>query len=220
MSHRSQSLPRAAMRGIASGVLFLAFFGTFWSLIGVGGLHGWGAPWLLIVALLIGVTLLGGGVSLWRGAERLAKEAIPEADTTGRWFGIIFAAEGIAIGIASYLCNVNTRYDLFFPIMAIIVGLHFLPLARLFGVTLYYGVGVLLCLLGIIALLVVPETVTLAAREMLGRSLLVGFGAAVILWATGLTLWRRGAQALRTASSVARRAMALPCNGAYLARRP
>ena len=98
--------------------------------------------------------------------------------------------------------------------------LHFLPLARLFGVTLYYGVGVLLCLLGIIALLVVPETVTLAAREMLGRSLLVGFGAAVILWATGLTLWRRGAQALRTASSVARRAMALPCNGAYLARRP
>jgi hypothetical protein len=36
--HRSQALPRAAMRGIASGVLFMAFFGTLWSLIGVGGL--------------------------------------------------------------------------------------------------------------------------------------------------------------------------------------
>ena len=33
-------LPRAAMRGIASGVLFMAFFGTLWSLIGVGGLQG------------------------------------------------------------------------------------------------------------------------------------------------------------------------------------
>ena len=197
MSQRSQTLPRDAMRGLASGVLFMAFFGTLWSLIGVGGLHGWGAPWLLIVALLIGVTLLAGGLTLWRGAAQLADVAIPEADTTGRWFLIVFAAEGIAIGIASYLCNVTNRFDLFFPIMAIIVGLHFLPLARLFGVGFYYAVGTLLCLLGIIALLVVPERVALADREMLGRSLLVGFGAAVILWGTGLTLWRQGTQALR-----------------------
>ena len=176
---RSQTLPRAAMRGIASGVLFMSFFGTLWSLIGVGGLQGWGAPWLLIVALIIGVALLVGGFTLWRGAEQLADVAIPGSGYgTGRWFLIIFAAEGIAIGIASYLCNVNGRFDLFFPIMAIIVGLHFLPLARLFGVSFYYAVGTLLCLLGIIALLVVPERVALADRDMLGRSLLVGFGAA------------------------------------------
>jgi len=174
-------LPRAAMRGIASGVLFMAFFGTLWSLIGVGGLQGWGAPWLLIVALLIGAALLVGGITLWRGAGRLTDEALPGAEHTDRWFGIIFAAEGIAIGIASYLCNVTNRFDLFFPIMAIIVGLHFLPLARLFGVTFYYAVGTLLCLFGIIAILVVPERVALADRAMLGRSLLVGFGAAVIL---------------------------------------
>ena len=164
----------------------------------MGGLQGWGAPWLLIVALLIGVTLLGGGVTLWRGPGRLPDVALPEADTTGRWFLIVFATEGIASGIASYLCNVNGRFDLFFPIRAIIVGLHFLPLARLFDVSFYYAVGMLLCLLGIIALLAVPERVTLADREMLGRSLLVGFGAAAILWATGLTLWRQGAQALHT----------------------
>lgn len=200
MVQASQRMPRAAMRGIASGVIFMAFFGTLWSLIGVGGLQGWGAPWLLIVALLIGVALLGGGVTLWRGAERLADVAIPEADTTGRWFGIVFATEGIAIGIASYLCNVTNRFDLFFPIMAIIVGLHFLPLARLFGVTFYYAVGTLLCLLGIIALLAVPVTVPLADRAMLGRSLLVGFGSAVILWGTGLTLWWQGLQSLRTTS--------------------
>lgn len=199
MSQRSQTLPRAAMRGIASGVLFMAFFGTLWSLIGVGGLQGWGSPWLLIVVLLIGATLLVGGLTLWRGAGRLADEAMPGAEHTDRWFVIIFATEGVAIGIASYLCNVNNRFDLFFPIMAIIVGLHFLPLARLFGVSFYYAVGTLLCLLGIIALLVVPETTTLAGREMLGRSLLVGFGAAVILWGTGLTLWRQGTQALHIA---------------------
>lgn len=69
MTQTSQGIPRAAMRGIASGIIFMAFFGTLWSLIGVGGLQGWGSPWLLIVALLIGVALLGGGVTLWHGAQ-------------------------------------------------------------------------------------------------------------------------------------------------------
>ncbi|HEY8602096.1 MAG TPA: hypothetical protein VIL85_26965, partial [Thermomicrobiales bacterium] len=160
--------------------------------------QGWGSPWLLIVALFIGVALLGGGLSLWRGAGRLPDEAIPEVDTTGRWFVIVFAAEGIAIGLASYLCNVNNRFDLFFPIMSIIVGLHFLPLARLFDVSFYYAVGAFLCHQGIVAILFVPGTTTLAGREMLGRSLLVGFGAAVILWGTGFTLWRQGSRALHT----------------------
>jgi hypothetical protein len=35
-------IPRAAVRGVASGVLFMAFFGTLWASIGVGGLQGWG----------------------------------------------------------------------------------------------------------------------------------------------------------------------------------
>ena len=154
-------------------------------------MQGWGSPRLLIVALLIGVVLLGGGITLWRGAGRLADEAIPGADTAGRWFGIIFAAEGIAIGIASYICNVTNRFDRFFPIMAIIVGLYFLPLARFFGVSFYYAVGLLLCLLGIIPLFVVLEPIALADRKMLGRSLLADFGSAVILWGTALTLWRQ-----------------------------
>ncbi len=130
----------------------------------------------------------------------MADEAIPGAAHTDRWFVIIFAVEGLAIGIASYLCNVTDRFDRFFPIMAIIVGLHFLPLARLFRVTFYYAVGALLCLLGLTALLFVPATITLADREMLGRLLLVGFGAAAILWTTGLTLWQQGSREFQRAA--------------------
>ena len=37
MAQVPQGIPRAAMRDIASGVLFMAFFGTLWPLIGVGG---------------------------------------------------------------------------------------------------------------------------------------------------------------------------------------
>jgi hypothetical protein len=59
MAETSLTIPGAAVRGVASGVLFMAFFGTLWASIG-------------------------------------------------------------------------NRFDLFFPIMALIVGVHFFPLAALF----------------------------------------------------------------------------------------
>jgi hypothetical protein len=59
MSQTSSTIPRAAVRGVASGVLFMAFFGTLWAGIGIGGLQGWGGPWLSIAVLLVGLGLLG-----------------------------------------------------------------------------------------------------------------------------------------------------------------
>jgi hypothetical protein len=43
----------------------MAFVGALWASIGTGGLQGWGGPWLSIVVVLVGLTLLGGGISLW-----------------------------------------------------------------------------------------------------------------------------------------------------------
>lgn len=200
MNQQGQALPRAALRGFATGVVFMACFGTLWASIGVGGLGGWGALWPAVVALLIGIALLGGGVSLWRGAGQLADAAGADAgDHTDRWFGVIFGVEGVAILAASVICNVTGHFALFFPIMALIVGLHFLPLARLFGVGMYYLTGALLCLVGIVALLAVPVTATVGGREIMARWLVVGGGCAVILWGTGLLLWVWGGRLLRGA---------------------
>ena len=62
-------IPRAAVQGTATGVLFMAFFGTLWAGIGVGGLEGWGFAWLLTLSLLIGVALLLAGLLLIRAAR-------------------------------------------------------------------------------------------------------------------------------------------------------
>lgn len=35
------TIPRAAVRGTASGVIFMAFFGTLWAGIGIRGMQGW-----------------------------------------------------------------------------------------------------------------------------------------------------------------------------------
>lgn len=198
-------IPAGAVRGHASGVIFMAFFGTLWASIGAGGLGAWGTPWTTIAVLSIGAALLVGGVALWRGAGRLGDAGSGDGDgpPMGRSFWVIFGLEGAAIFIASIVCNAIGRFDLFFPIMAIIVGIHFLPLARLFGIPLYYAVGTLLCLIGLICLVAVPVQATLGTHDIMARALIVGFGCAVILWGVGLLLWWRGGGLLRRGLSAA-----------------
>lgn len=203
MSQGQESIRQQPLQGIASGVLLMAFFGTLWASIGLTALQGLGAPWLLLIIAIIGLGLLAGGLILWRRAGSLPKEIGPEsaaaAQHIGMWYVIIFAAEGIAIGIASYICTRIDRFDLFFPITAIIVGIHFLPLARLFQVNFYYLIGILLCVVGLIALFLTPQTALVADRELVLRSIVAGFGCAIILWGTGLTLWNQGRAALQHA---------------------
>ena len=200
MAQTSSTIPGAAVRGVASGVLFMAFFGTLWASIGIGGLQGWGGPWLAIVAVLVGIALLSGGISLLLASRRLPNQ-VAEAHTrrwrrTEIWFGIIFATEGLFIVVASVICNALNRFDLFFPIMALIVGVHFFPLAALFQVKIYYLVGALLCLLAMITLLTVPESVTFGGHQITAQWVFLGFGAALILWGVGLGLWLLGKRLL------------------------
>lgn len=203
MTQASSSVPGFAVRGVASGVLFMAFFGTLWASIGIGGLQGWGGLWLPVIAVGIGVGLLLAGFSLIRSSRRLP-DAVAETDErrgkqTGRWFVIIFAAEGLLIGIASIICNAIGRFDLFFPIMAAIVGVHFFPLAALFEVKPYYLVGALLCLLAGVTLLVVPASASLGGRQITAQSVVLGLGAACILWSVGVALWLLGKRLLASA---------------------
>jgi hypothetical protein len=205
MSQTSSPIPAVAVRGVASGVLFMAFFGTLWATIGIGGLQGSGSPWLAILAVLIGIIQLGGSISLFLASRHLSNE-VSQADARqgrhmGIWFGIIFTTEVIFIVIASWICNAINRFDLFFPIMAIIVGIHFLPLAALFRIKAYYFVGVLLCLLAIITLVIVPESAKLDGQQITAQWVVIGFGAALILWGVGLGLWLLGKRWLDLAES-------------------
>ncbi|WP_245645132.1 DUF7010 family protein [Peribacillus loiseleuriae] len=188
------------MRGTASGVFFMAFFGTLWAYTGIMGLQGWGVPLLLVAAVTIGIALFIGGVSLIRASRELtnqvSKTDLRRGKRTRFWFNIIFAAEGLAIAITIVVCNATCHSELIPPVIAIIVGVHFLPLAPLFQVRLYYFTGALLCLLAIITLLVVPAKVTLGEHQINAFMSVVGFGSALILWGTGLAIWLMGRRLL------------------------
>jgi hypothetical protein len=198
-------IPRAAVRGTAIGVNFMAFFGTLWAGIGIRGLQGWGFLWLLILSLLIGVILLIGGIVLIMNSKRLSNEMV-EGDShrwkrKNMWFGIIFGLEGVLIAAAAAICGSTNHLDLFVPVMALIVGTHFFPLAHLFQVKIYYISGSLLCLLSAITLLTLPVRVTWGNYQIMVWWISVGFSPALILWGTGVAVWLTGYRLLNRAEN-------------------
>ena len=192
-------ISRAEIRGTASGVMFMAFFGTVWADVGIGGLQGLGSIWLLILAIFIGAALFFSGIALIRSSRNLNSTNARGSKNVDKWFNIVFATEFVLIIIAAIICNTVGHFDWFFPIMAIIVGVHFFPLAYLFQVRAYYVTGTLLCLLAIVTLLFVPLKISLGQHQINTWWTLVGLGSMLILWITSLVILSVGRRLLRMA---------------------
>src|SRR5579859_2784988 len=142
ITHTSQTLPRQVVRGMASGIFFLAFFAAFWGGISAAYMDG---PLQIGAFVLVGLVtliffILGG--MLLRSARALPKAESSESTTQGRrygvWFGIVFGIEIMLIVLANILLS-NFHAETFIAaVTALIVGVHFLPLANLFRVPAYY----------------------------------------------------------------------------------
>ncbi|WP_042166505.1 hypothetical protein [Paenibacillus gorillae] len=204
MDNTTSSIPGAAIRGTASGVIFMAFFGTFWAYTGVMGLQGWGTSLLLSIAIAIGLALFLSASWLISASKKLTNQGSksdPRVSKMGKKFFFIFAGEGVAIFISSILCNLLGRAELIPGIIAIIVGIHFFPLAPLFQVRLYYVTGALLCLLPILTWLSFSENIIIDGHEVIAYMAIIGLGSALILWATGLAVWLLGKSLLSAAAA-------------------
>lgn len=192
MMQTSRLISKEAFRGSGIGVMFMALFGTLWAGTGVMGLQGWGFPYVELAAIFVGIIMVIEGISLIYTSQKMPDQvSVNGARRLKRmnfWFNIVFIAEGLLIGMAIAICNMINQTDLIPGVIAIIVGIHFLPLAALFQIKVYYATGVLLCLLALITLLIVPDTVMFGEHQILAPLSFLGFGCALILWTTGLTL--------------------------------
>jgi hypothetical protein len=62
-----------------------------------------------------------------------------------RPFLVVVAAEVVAFAVVNPICAATQHVDLIVPLNVLIVGVHFLPLARIFRVSRYYWLGSLFC---------------------------------------------------------------------------
>ena len=190
MTEEQKLIPRVAVRGIASGLLLMSIFTLMWSGIAFGSLdHGW--P-VLIIAALIATTFIAKAVYLFNiskhfpGLQTEADKA--EEKRTGKWFGIIFGAEGLGIFIAVNLV-INLGYaDLTIAVIALVVGLHFYPMAKIFRRTIDYYLATWTTLIAICGIVLILRKV----YPVKDVDAFVGIGTAVATSCYGTYMMIRG----------------------------
>ncbi|MEM7799294.1 MAG: hypothetical protein AAF633_08900, partial [Chloroflexota bacterium] len=95
----------------------------------------------------------------------------------GKALGIIFAVQGIAIGVGSGLLAGASMADWIVPWIAAVVGLHFFPVGKLFNLWLDH-----LLAIAIIALV----TVTVVSQPQEVWAAMISIGMALLLWLAGV----------------------------------
>lgn len=135
----------AAISGRAIGTLFFAGFGSLWLGTGLAAAHRLnimsGAGVVIVFALLVipAVRLLGRVAK----ASKTGINAEQERQVK-RTFTLVNTIQWIAITAVVILLSVFRLGEFIVPAIAIIVGLHLFPLARVFRYSAHYVTGTLL----------------------------------------------------------------------------
>jgi hypothetical protein len=189
MGGQAEWSPRAEVRGRALGLFFMTIFGACWVLAGVG-VSGVDNPARLVIwvaGLVTTVGLLLVGLRLLADAGHLSGDVNTVGRARGRrlgWlFGLVFGAELVLIIAVSNALSALAFDRLILPSIAVVVGLHLVPLAAMFRVPVYYVTGCALVVLGLAGIVGILATGS-EARWSAG----VGFSVGVALWATAAVI--------------------------------
>jgi hypothetical protein len=173
---------------VVSGIMVMSVFGTGWALVGVGGLVssvplrvvGW------VVALALAALVVRTALR-WHASPdpaRIRPRAQPPGDP-GRTFLLVNVAQAVLILLAVLGLTRLGRPEYIAPAVCLVVGLHFLPLARAFAVPLYWTTGLALVAVAVLGAVLAAVGVGTGAVFAV-----VGLCAALTLWATALQLAR------------------------------
>jgi hypothetical protein len=155
MTNKPHIIPDTAIKGVAIGLCMMAFFTLLWAGIAFGGLHSSNYWLALLIFPLFSLIFIMNALQLFKIARlfpKVTSEAdIAEEKQTGKWFGIIFGAEGLGIFVGINIVNNIGHPELDIPVIALVVGLHFLPLAKVFKRTVDYYLGGCATLIALLA---------------------------------------------------------------------
>ncbi len=117
-----------------------------------------------------------------------------------RPFLMVVGAEVVAFGVVNSICAATQHLDLIVPLDVLIVGVHFLPLARIFSVPRYYWLGLLFC--GVVLAVLLLTSGSTQVGQAGARFVLPALGCAPVTFAVsvgnlreakrGVMQWRAG----------------------------
>ena len=166
--------PSAALAGRAIGAMFFSVFGGAWLALWS---HSEFPESISVLLAVLAVTIL----LLWRAyvtykfnslALKREKDSI-ENRRKQRVFNLVNVGQWVAIFVAAGILLMAGLENLILPAVILIIGAHFIPLARLFNYTPHYITGAAMMLLAVTYPLVAPEGPT---------SSIGALGAGLILW--------------------------------------
>jgi hypothetical protein len=172
-------MDRNALIGLTTGGAFMFGFGIVWLLIGLfrgNPLPIWVKLALLFAGSVLGASLLG----LARRAMGAPQSALsaPQIEINreiARHFYLIFGAELAAIFVAVIVLSLLKHPDYILCGVALIVAVHFFPLAALFKAPFYYGTALAGTAIGLGGFFI-------ERPELRQRMVALSFG--VLLWVT------------------------------------
>lgn len=200
--HEPRTVTPSELRGRGTGIAVCGLFAALWT--------NWAGPMLselptckwiavLAVAALSG-TLLFAGVATIRRGRRLpratgTREAAPRG--TRRKFVVILILEILALNVAAYLLIGHHMVQYLAPAVALVVGLHFLPLAKIFRVPHYYATATAMTLAGIVAAMAIATGSAAVTTDGI-----LDLACAIALWGTGFVSWSRVHKAMARGRTV------------------
>jgi hypothetical protein len=157
MTIKPHIVPKIVIRSIAIGLLLMAFFTMMWTGIAESGFEGRDHGIAAMVFIFFSLLFIIYAIYLFVISKRfpeLSNEQKPEGKKLTKWYGIIFGSEGAIIGIT---CGIlfGLHYQAFIiPAIALIVGLHFYPMATIFKRKIDYYLASWVCIVAITGIVV------------------------------------------------------------------
>ena len=168
------------------GAILTSFFALYWAL-GVPGLASASAQ-LTLLAVSLAMTVVSVTYAIRANST---PTATPPRMLRPNWTLRFYAVGLVQSFVIVVVIVALLRAELLGAIpavIALVVGIHFFPLARILDQPEYRWTGIGLCMVGAVGLLALALTDDATARNT------VGIGAALALWATSLAVSRSASQ--------------------------
>jgi hypothetical protein len=163
------------------GTLILALFALLWAVVGASGLPT-GAAWAVGIAAVV-LAAAAIALAFRGGGEGSPERARRQPEGWYRHVGLVNVAQFVAIAVVVALAMALGAPQFVPPVVCLVVGLHFFPLARLFDQPQYTWAAAGLCVAAAAGLVLLAVGPGFAASRAV-----IGIAAAGTLLATALHL--------------------------------